>query len=65
MGGKHSLLPQLGRTQAAQMLEHAMELSEQQEHGGRRPLLFHVFSNNGLYFYANMLHQVAQNKRVG
>jgi len=57
------LLPQLGRTQAAQMLEHAMELSEQQEHGGRRPLLFHVFSNNGLYFYANMLHQVAQNKR--
>jgi pyridoxine/pyridoxamine 5'-phosphate oxidase len=61
-----SLLPQLGSKHATQLLEYAIELSERSRDGKqeKRPVLFHVFSNNGLYFYANVLKQVAQHSQV-
>jgi pyridoxine/pyridoxamine 5'-phosphate oxidase len=60
------LFPQFGRKHAAQLLDYAIDLSEQTKDGKqeKRPILFHVFSNNGLYFYANVLQQVARSSQV-
>ena len=60
------LFPQFGRKHAVQLLDYAIDLSEQTKDGKqeKRPILFHVFSNNGLYFYANVLQQVARSSQV-
>lgn len=59
------LFPQFGRKHAVQLLDYAIDLSEQTKDGKqeKRPILFHVFSNNGLYFYANVLQQVARSSQ--
>lgn len=61
-----SLFPQLGRKNAARLLDYALNLSNRSRDGKqeRRPIVFHVFSNNGLYFYANLLQQIAQHRQV-